>query len=376
MLVQELEALLARYRPLATRIARGYTASEADADDIVQEALLAVAAHLAELREPDAFQFWFARVVHNAARQWLRRARRRLLEQPLEAGGEALGDPQAPRPWVTAGLYDPASGADFELAEARDVLRRLLRTLPGRERELLERAYLDDEPYQQIARRMGLSQRGVDSLLYRTLRRVRTVATQCGELEELTLWCPSCGRHRLLARLEPGHGPAWPIRIRVTCPGCTPGGGRWADVGLPLAHYAALETALLGGLAALGAELRQVVRDPRCPACAGPLSVESDTRGPGWRSWVCPRCSIGGSAGPQSVAAAVPEWRAFWQATPRLRLEPTARIERDGETQLVLRARDDATGHTITLGLSAGTLEPRWVARRPERATGRERSVR
>jgi RNA polymerase sigma factor (sigma-70 family) len=350
-----LERLLALCRPVAEQIARTYVRDDDDVSDMIQESLAAAARHLPELRDPRAFPYWFATLAHNTCRQWLRgeaRHRRRRFTPAIDAD-VATG-------WEHLDLQDPHSDAAFDAVHVRDAVAPLLRLLPPRERGIVARAYLDDQPQREIARREDLSAKAVENVVYRALRRLRTVVAQCGdEYQELALWCPLCGRERLLARLEPGHGPAWPIRVRSACPGCA----QWrSGLGLPLARYPTLEAALIQGVAGLGAELRDVVRSPapRCPNCGQPMTqppAASDLLDQ--VSWTCHLCSTYGAGGLETIAASVPAWRAFWQATPRMRFGPKRVVERDGEARVELTAWDAASGRTGTLVLSRGTLEAR-----------------
>jgi RNA polymerase sigma-70 factor (ECF subfamily) len=353
-----LDGLLALCRPAAEQIARTYTRSEADAADMAQEALIAVARFLPDLRRPEAFPHWLAAVAHNACRQWLRRERRHRVDR-IGVASDA-DHPEGAVAWALADAEDPAAGTEFDLAAARDVLGRLMRTLPAREREIVRRLYLDDLPCRDAARRMDLAAKAAESLAYRALRRLRSVAGQCGdEWEELTLWCPQCGRHRLLGRLVPGNSPAWPLHVRAVCPGCRLSN---YDMGLPLGRYPSLEIALVDGMAGLGAEVQEVVRSsvPQCASCGGLIALKETGRS-GQVSWRCPRCSAGGTGGVECVAATMPAWRAFLLGTPHLRLGSTTEVTRGGERRLVLTAWDDASGRRATVAVAASTMEVRAV---------------
>ena len=322
------------------------------------EARALVARFLPDLRSPEAFPHWLAALVHTACRQWLRRERRHQKER-LRASANA-DDPEGAVARVLADLQDPTAGTEVDLVTVRDVLGRLMRALPAREREVVRRIYLDDEPGRDVARRMDLSAKAAESLAYRALRRLRIVAGQCSdEWEELALWCPQCGRHRLLARLVPGNSPEWPVHVRAVCPGC-----RFSnyDMGLALGRYPSLEVALVDGMAGLGAEVQDVVRSPvpRCASCGGPVRRQESARS-GHVSWRCPRCSAGGAGSVESVAATVPAWRAFWLATPHLRFGPTTKVRRDGEAHLVLTAWDDASGRTARVAVATSTMGVRAV---------------
>ena len=209
-----LERLLLLCRPVAAQLSWSYSRREEDVADMAQEALLYVTQHLADLREPAAFPHWFAAVVHSTGRQWLRRQRRHAHERSLEqlrheTGAMPWEDPAAAIAGAPAlervAWGDTAASGAVRAVETLDVLRRLLRVLAPREREALVRFYLDDLPQREISQRMEISAKAVEDLIYRALRRLRMVAAQCGdEMEELLLWCPSCGGRRLRGRMQPG----------------------------------------------------------------------------------------------------------------------------------------------------------------------------
>jgi RNA polymerase sigma factor (sigma-70 family) len=340
---------------VAEQIARAYARNDHDVSDMLQESLVAAARHLPELRDPHAFPYWFATLAHNACRQWLRsevrHSKRRL--------APATGDTDGATAWERLMLQVPRSDGEFDAVDARDAIAPLLRLLPLRERSIVARAYLDHQSQPEIARREGLSAKAVENIVYRALRRLRTVVAQCGEgYQELALWCPVCGRERLLARLEPGYGPEWPIHLRSACPGCA----RWGSgPGLPLARYTVLEVALIQGTAALGAELRDFVRSPRprCASCGQPLTPAAASDLLDQVSWTCQRCSAYAVGGLENIAASVPAWRGFWQTAPRMRFGTKREVRRDGEAQVELTTWDAASGRTATLALARDTLELR-----------------
>lgn len=63
---------------------------------------------------------------------------------------------------------DPGDVAD------QDLIARALGELPARQREVLHRRFLLDQPVEQVAGAMGLSPEAVRALTYRSLRRLRT----------------------------------------------------------------------------------------------------------------------------------------------------------------------------------------------------------
>ena len=77
--------LAPRYAVRAISLARGIAGNEADAEEIVQEALLRVWVNAPRWRPQAAFRTWFYRIVFNLS---LNR-RRRAPFLPLEAAGES-----------------------------------------------------------------------------------------------------------------------------------------------------------------------------------------------------------------------------------------------------------------------------------------------
>ena len=374
-----LERLLALCLPVAERMAWPYRLREADVADLAQESLIYVARHIGDLREPAAFPHWFATVVHSTGLQWLRRERRRAPDCSLEllarGGPGSTGSLWTFSRWPLQPVQPSAAAADglraLDAVEALDVVRRLLRVLQPREREAVVRFFLDDQPQRDIARRMDLTPKAVENLVYRALRRLRLVAAQCGdEMEDLLLWCPGCGGCQLQGRLQPGDAPERPLAVRATCPRCSPGNNEAYNLVLPRPSYPSVEAALLAGMGRLGAMLQACARaaraeDLRCVYCGATLrrSPRSDVRrGLSWRCRACPALVEGGV---ESLAAAVPELRDLWLATPRLRFGPTVVAGAPEGDRVIVEAADAAPAvggvptRGFTLVLAADTLAVR-----------------
>ena len=136
------DAFLARYGPLARLIARPLARPPATADDLVQEALLAL--HEALTREPGCFadeehaRNYFLRALRNQAGKVLRRAGR---EQPL--GDELAAD-------------DPDALQLRLVRERHELVARCLDELAAPDRELLTRRLLEGHTLQRIADERGV----------------------------------------------------------------------------------------------------------------------------------------------------------------------------------------------------------------------------
>lgn len=94
--VAAFELLLADHLPRVRRFARSMCASEADADDLAQDALLKAYASIADYRVEAAFSTWLFRIVRNTCIDHARRAfaRRAQDRQPLEAAEAQASSPE------------------------------------------------------------------------------------------------------------------------------------------------------------------------------------------------------------------------------------------------------------------------------------------
>src|SRR5437588_887034 len=109
--------LARRYAARAVALARRITGNEADAEEVVQEALLRVWTNAPRWRPLAAFRTWFYRVVLNLCLS----RRRRVPFLPLEAAGDPV-DPAA----------DP--GAALERRQADRRVAAAIAELPDRQR--------------------------------------------------------------------------------------------------------------------------------------------------------------------------------------------------------------------------------------------------
>ncbi|HEY3523721.1 MAG TPA: RNA polymerase sigma factor [Candidatus Limnocylindrales bacterium] len=122
------------------RTAAAILGSDADANDVVQDALLAAWRQLPSLREVGRFDAWLTSILLNACRRALRvRGRRRVREIPADAL-EGL-----------AGVGDLAA----EIVRRRAVERAFDR-LSADERSILVLHHLDGRPLDEIATVLGV----------------------------------------------------------------------------------------------------------------------------------------------------------------------------------------------------------------------------
>lgn len=147
---ESLEAAYRRLRPALVRLAYLLTGSAGEAEDVVQDAVVAASRHWASIDDPTPY---LKRAVVNRARSAHRRDEREQA-RVLRLGG--LAGPPALEP---------------QLDETWAVLRRL----PERQRQALVLRFYEDLPEAEIARLLGCRPGTVRSLVHRGLAAVREV---------------------------------------------------------------------------------------------------------------------------------------------------------------------------------------------------------
>ncbi len=152
-----LEPIHGRARLSARRLCR----SDAEGDDLFQEAAIRALTRVSELRDDAAFAAWFYRILLSLHRSRTRRSvwRRWLsLDDVSGSDAEPVGD-------------DGARWEDQRLGAER--MRRALATLPAVQREAVVLADVDDYPLEEIARMQGVSLSAAKSRVVRARERLK-----------------------------------------------------------------------------------------------------------------------------------------------------------------------------------------------------------
>ncbi|HEX5827671.1 MAG TPA: sigma-70 family RNA polymerase sigma factor [Candidatus Limnocylindrales bacterium] len=131
------EAIVRSRLPPAFRLATAILGDELAAADAVQDSFVGAWRELRALRDPDAFDAWFRRIVVNECRMQLRRRDRRG-EVPLseQSGTETEED---------------AAAVFLSRTEALDALERAFETLDADDRAMVVLHHLEGRPLQEIA---------------------------------------------------------------------------------------------------------------------------------------------------------------------------------------------------------------------------------
>jgi RNA polymerase sigma-70 factor (ECF subfamily) len=149
--------LMAAYQNAFYGVARRYTGSHEDADDVLQDAFLKIYQNLAGLERPEAFFPWARRILVNTALDHIRRQRRvaaiesdvpeQLWERDVESGTE----PPDRR---------------VEEREFFGKLERALRVLPPRQREVVLLHDVEGMTTAEISTRLTIPRATVRSNLF------------------------------------------------------------------------------------------------------------------------------------------------------------------------------------------------------------------
>ncbi|MFS0717840.1 RNA polymerase sigma factor [Arthrobacter sp. 1P04PC] len=163
------ETLARRHGPVMRAAARRLTGSLADADDVVQEALMQAWRQIDTLREPAAVRGWLLRITGSRSIDHLRRRRFHTdvdsVEETLDAG--MAGRPASPDPESSA-----VSGSRIE------ALKRALAALPEEQRRCWVLKEFNDQSYEDIAQTLNISTASVRGRL------ARARVTLAREMEE------------------------------------------------------------------------------------------------------------------------------------------------------------------------------------------------
>jgi RNA polymerase sigma-70 factor (ECF subfamily) len=163
-------ALVDAFRTPVLRVVQRYLGRDAaDAEDLAQEVFIR-AFHARERYRPEAkFSTWLFRIAANRCLNHIRDSKLRRARS-LSAGGGDDEDPQALE------VADPAAEAPMENV-AREELARVVQDaidrLPDAQRLAIVLARYEEMSQAEIALNMGLTEKGVKSLLFRARENLR-----------------------------------------------------------------------------------------------------------------------------------------------------------------------------------------------------------
>jgi RNA polymerase sigma-70 factor (ECF subfamily) len=137
------------------KVARAFTQTPADQEDLTQEILLQVWSAMPRFEGKAKVSTWIYRIALNTALVWQRKERKRSNQIPLLEIEDLPG-----------GTNDPSLAQDRELVEALYAAIRRLTRIEG----ALLMMYLDDLSYREMAKVLGISEDYVGVKLNRAKR--------------------------------------------------------------------------------------------------------------------------------------------------------------------------------------------------------------
>jgi RNA polymerase sigma-70 factor (ECF subfamily) len=148
------------------RTARAFVGSDAEAEDVVQEAYVRAFEHLRTFRGDAALSTWLVRIVVNEARQ-------RLRNRKPQAGVEAIDRERRSADVIPfPGSEDPA--ITTARAELRTLLEQAIGTLPPRFRSVFMLREVEGCTVDETAELLGIKPVTVKTRLHRARRHIRT----------------------------------------------------------------------------------------------------------------------------------------------------------------------------------------------------------
>jgi RNA polymerase sigma-70 factor (ECF subfamily) len=173
--------LVRRYHRLMLRVARGYVRTDAVAEEVVQEAWLAVLRGLERFEGRSSFKTWLLRIVAN-------RAMTSGVKEARSVPFASLEDDEADEPSVAPERFHPAgepgAGAwsappepwpeDRVLAaETRAVIEQAIDELPGLQRAVVSMRDIEGWSSEEVQEALGITAANQRVLLHRGRQRVR-----------------------------------------------------------------------------------------------------------------------------------------------------------------------------------------------------------
>jgi RNA polymerase sigma-70 factor, ECF subfamily len=170
--VREMEIVLSRCLPSFHRQAFRCMGNAADAEDVVQDALVSAYKHLGQFRGEARMSTWLTTIVMNSARVHLRRRPRQihvsLDDHPEAENHYSFLDQLADR--------GPSPEDAFRSSEDREYLMQLMQKLPPTLRTAYQLRALEGLTIREIASNLGVTQSAVKSRVFRARTALRGIA--------------------------------------------------------------------------------------------------------------------------------------------------------------------------------------------------------
>ena len=150
--------LMRSYHAFVCAIVIGIVDNSHDAEEVVQDTFLSAYRGLTQLEDRAKFKSWLAEIARNRARNWLRKQR-----------GVTVSIDE-----VSEHLLQTEDSPDERLTrlEQRELIRRIMETLPQKDRDIARAFYLEGASYDELTNRHGLSDKAISFRLSRARRQL------------------------------------------------------------------------------------------------------------------------------------------------------------------------------------------------------------
>ena len=166
---EDFEVFVREYADRLLAVAARFLRSQDDAEDAVQDALLAAFTYRRHFRGQSTVYTWLYRIVTNTCLMKLRAhkaSKHRLIDMSRSLGESPLD---------FADRTSPSPGARLERAEARAVIHAKLNQLPDAYRTILFLRDIEELNTCETAQRLGLSQEAVKTRVCRARQALRSL---------------------------------------------------------------------------------------------------------------------------------------------------------------------------------------------------------
>ena len=155
---QAFAALMQSYHAFVCAIVTRIVDNPHDAEEVVQDTFLSAYRGLAQLEDSAKFKSWLAQIARNRARNWLRKQR-----------GDTVSINE-----VGEHLLQTEDSPDERLMrqEQNELIRRIMETLPQKDREIARAFYLEGASYNELTSTHGLSDKAISFRLSRARRQL------------------------------------------------------------------------------------------------------------------------------------------------------------------------------------------------------------
>ena len=189
--------LIRPYERGAFLLAYSILRNHADAEEIVQQGMVKIFVHLADLTARDKFKQWTMRVIENEAKMY-RRKRRQHLYESIDQNSTDASDEKPFYPRQFADWRDLPSEA-VEQKEVREAVAKALGELPDIYREVFALRDMQHLDVAETAEVLSIGQSAVKTRLHRARLMLREALTPVFAKPNVSLWERWKGRNPWLA---------------------------------------------------------------------------------------------------------------------------------------------------------------------------------